>query len=187
MLDFILIPGFFFFFNIYFLTYLFIKLCQVFVAALGIFDLHFGMGDLQLKSCCLQTFQLQHVGLSSTIRGRTQAHPLHWECGILATGPSEKSCSSLFNIILCRNKKNYKRLLILTIFFLINVYFILGFPGGSDSKESTCNVGDLGSIPGSGRYPGEGNGNPLQYSCLRNPMDREAWQATVHGVAKNQT
>ena len=77
--------------------------------------------------------------------------------------------------------------MILTIFFLINVYFILGFPGGSDSKESTCNVGDLGSIPGSGRSPGEGNGNPLQYSGLRNPMDSEAWQATVHGVAKNQT
>ena len=57
-----------------------------------------------------------------------------------------------------------------------------GFPGGSDSKESACNVGDLGSIPGSERSPGEGNGNPLlQYSCLENPMDREAWQATVLG------
>ena len=60
-----------------------------------------------------------------------------------------------------------------------------GFPGGSDSKESACNVGDLGSIPGSGRSPGEGNGNPLQYSCLENPMDRGAWQATVHGVIKS--
>ena len=58
---------------------------------------------------------------------------------------------------------------------------------GSDDKESTCNVGDLGSIPGSGRYPREGNSNPFQYSCLRNPMDRGAWQATVHGVAKGQT
>ena len=46
---------------------------------------------------------------------------------------------------------------------------------------------DLGSIPGSGRYPGEGNGNPLQFSCLENPMDREAWRATVHGIAKSQT
>ena len=62
-----------------------------------------------------------------------------------------------------------------------------GFPGGSDGKESACNVGDLGSIPGSGRSPGEGNGYALQYSCLENPMDREAWWATVHGVAKNQT
>ena len=51
-------------------------------------------------------------------------------------------------------------------------------------KESAYNTGDLGSIPGSGRSPGEGNGNLLQYSCLGNPMDREAWWATVHGVAK---
>ena len=60
-----------------------------------------------------------------------------------------------------------------------------GFPGGSDGKESACNAGDLGSIPGSGRSPGEGNGNPLQYSCLENGMDRGAWWATVHGVAKS--
>ena len=64
-------------------------------------------------------------------------------------------------------------------------YCILGFPGGSDSKESTCNSGDLGLIPGSGRSPGEGNDNPLQYSCLENPKDGGAWQATVHGVAKS--
>ena len=58
-----------------------------------------------------------------------------------------------------------------------------GFPGDSDGKESAGNAGDLGLIPGSGRSPGEGNGNPLQYSCLENPMDRGAWRATVHGVA----
>ena len=52
------------------------------------------------------------------------------------------------------------------------------------SKESACNTGDLGSISGLGRYPGEGNGNPLQYSCLENPMDRGAWWAAVHGVAR---
>ena len=51
----------------------------------------------------------------------------------------------------------------------------LGFPGGSDSKEYACNAGDLGLIPGLGRSPGEGNGSPLQYSCLENPVDREAW------------
>ena len=56
--------------------------------------------------------------------------------------------------------------------------------GSSDCKESACNAGDSGSIPGLGRSPGEGNGNPLQYSCLENPMDREAWQATVHGVTR---
>ena len=60
-------------------------------------------------------------------------------------------------------------------------------PGSSDSKAPAYNEGDLGSIPGLGRPPGEGNGNPLQYSCLENPMDREAWQATVHGVAKSWT
>ena len=58
------------------------------------------------------------------------------------------------------------------------------FPGGLDGKESACNVGDLGSIPGLGRCPGEGHDNPLQYSCLENYMDRGAWQATVHGVAE---
>ena len=64
--------------------------------------------------------------------------------------------------------------------------YIWGFPGGSDGKESACNVGDPGSIPGSGRSPGEGNGRPLQYSCPENPSDREAWRATVHGVAESQ-
>ena len=63
----------------------------------------------------------------------------------------------------------------------------MGFTCGSDSKESACNVGDLGSIPGLGRSSGEGNSNPLQYSCLENPMDRGAWWATVHGVAKSRT
>ena len=62
-----------------------------------------------------------------------------------------------------------------------------GFPHSSVGTESACNAGDLGSIPGSGRSPGEGNGNPLQYSCLENPMDREAWWAIVHGVAKSGT
>ena len=62
-----------------------------------------------------------------------------------------------------------------------------GFPGGSAGKASTCNAGDLGSIPGSGRSPGEGNGNTLQYSCLEKPMDGGACWATVHGVAKSWT
>ena len=62
-----------------------------------------------------------------------------------------------------------------------------GFPDGSEGKESGCNEGDLGLIPGSGRFPGEGNGNPFQCSCLGNPMDRRAWQATVHGLSKTWT
>ena len=62
-----------------------------------------------------------------------------------------------------------------------------GFPDGSEIKMSACNAGDPGLIPGSGRSPEEGDVNPLQYSCLENPMDRGAWQATVHGVSKSQT
>ena len=63
----------------------------------------------------------------------------------------------------------------------------MGFPGGSDDKESACNAGDPGSIPGLGRCPGERQGNPLQYSCLENSTVRGAWWATGHGVAKSQT
>ena len=63
----------------------------------------------------------------------------------------------------------------------------MGFPDSSAGKESACNAGDPGLIPGPGSSPGEGIGYPLQYSCLGNPMDREAWQATVHGAAKSQT
>ena len=64
---------------------------------------------------------------------------------------------------------------------------ICDFPGGSEGKASACNAGDQGSIPGLGRYPGEGNENPFQYSCLENPMDGGAWEAAVHGVAEGRT
>ena len=60
----------------------------------------------------------------------------------------------------------------------------LGFPGDSDGKKSPCNGRDSGSLPGSGRSPGEGNGFPVQYSCLENSMDREAWWTIVHGITK---
>ena len=62
-----------------------------------------------------------------------------------------------------------------------------GFPGGSDDKESTCNAGDPGLIPGSGTSPGEGKGNPVQYSCLENPMNRRAWRTTLRGVTESDT
>ena len=77
----------------------------------------------------------------------------------------------------------YKQLIVLTDKDLLLVN--KGFPGGSDGKESACNVEDPCSIPGSGRSPGEGIGNPFQYSFLENPMDRGAWQATAHG-SQNQ-
>ena len=72
------------------------------------------------------------------------------------------------------------------IYFLkiLSYIYRLGFPGGSNGKESTCNAGDLGSVPGLGRSPREGNDNGLHYSGLENSIDRGAWQATVHGVAK---
>ena len=69
----------------------------------------------------------------------------------------------------------------------VHVFFSVGFPGGLEVKASACNAGHPGSIPGSGRSPGEGNGNPPHCSCLENPMDRGAWWATVHGVAKSWT
>ena len=78
------------------------------------------------------------------------------------------------------------KIIIKTIFLGLNCNLVLG-SGGSDGKESACNAGHQGSIPGSGRSHGEGNGYPLQYSCLENSMDRGAWQATVHRVTKSQT
>ena len=71
----------------------------------------------------------------------------------------------------------------------VNNRFVLLYlhPGGSDGKASACNAEDLGSVPGLGKSPGEGNGNPFQYSCLENSMDGGAWWATVHGVTKSQT
>ena len=71
--------------------------------------------------------------------------------------------------------------------FYFDIFYLLGFPGGSGSKEPDCNAGDLDSVPGSGRFPGEGNGYPLQSSCLENSMDTGAWQATILGVAKSWT
>ena len=66
-------------------------------------------------------------------------------------------------------------------------YVVVGFPGGSESKESACNAGDLGSVPVLGRSPGEGKGYPLQCSCLGNSMDGGAWRATVHQVSESWT
>ena len=72
----------------------------------------------------------------------------------------------------------------LALMHTVMVTLSLGFPGGSDSQESACNAEDLGSTPGSGRSPGEGNGDPPQYSCLENSLDRGAWQARVRGARK---
>ena len=66
----------------------------------------------------------------------------------------------------------------------MDTFQLFGFLSGSEGKDSACSAGDPGSSPGSGRCPREGNGKPLQYFCLENPMDRGAWQATVHGIAR---
>ena len=80
------------------------------------------------------------------------------------------------------------RFLCVFFFFLIDGNLLIGgFPGGSDGKEFVCNAGGPGSIPGLGRSPGEGNGNPFQCSYLGNSIDRGAWQAAVHGVTKSRT
>ena len=73
------------------------------------------------------------------------------------------------------------------LYVFVCIHICVYFPGGSDSKASAYSAGDLGSTPGSGRSPGEGNGNPLQYSCLENPMGGGAWWAIVHGVAESDT
>ena len=77
--------------------------------------------------------------------------------------------------------------LVSRVYKVIWIISDLNFTGGSDNKESVCDEGDSGLIPGLGRFPGEGNGNPLQYSCLENPMDGGAWWATAHGVTKSWT
>ena len=84
----------------------------------------------------------------------------------------------------------YVRLLLHQLYRIaIELYniFICTYRGDSDGKESACNTGDPSAIPGLGRSPGGGHGNALQYPCLENPMDRGAWRATVHGVAKSGT
>ena len=80
-----------------------------------------------------------------------------------------------------------KKACILFIYIHRDRYFYFGFPGGSEGKESAGNEGDLVSIPKSGQSPGEGNENPLQFSCLGSPLDTEAWWTTVHRVTKSQT
>ena len=85
--------------------------------------------------------------------------------------------------------KGQEPVVLTTPFYIfINLYiYAWGFPNGSVGKESTCNAGDVGSIPGLGRSPGEGHGNPLQYSCLENPVYKGAWRATVQRVSKSWT
>ena len=108
---------------------------------------------------------------------RVIAVPASWGCCELENCPARYVLRESWSQQLVRKLKLYKHQALQT----------LGFPHSSVSKESACSAGDPGSIPGLGRSPREGNGNPLQYSCLENSMDRGAWWATAHGVTKSRT
>ena len=123
-------------------------------------------------------FPLQQVrvGPSTCILNRLPGHAdaaspgTPWEDNTLKSGTKIKG---LLEMVFC-----------LFVFKENDRVFILGVPGGSDGKESACNAGNLSSIPGLGRRPAEGNGNPIQYPRLENPMDKGAWRAIVHGDGK---
>ena len=129
-----------------------------------------GLGILQAR--ILEWVAFPFSKRSSQPRNRTQLSRI--EGGFFTNWATRKECH--INKLRVRDK-----------FKLWEGYTMVGFPGDSNGKESACNAGDLGSIPGSGRSPGEGNGSPLQYPCPENPMDRGAWRATVSGAAKSQT
>ena len=110
---------------------------------------------------------------------------MDWEFGISNSmdeqqGPTIQHREPYSNPLLNHNGEEYGK-------EYMCMYMYMGFHGGSDSKESACNAGDLGLIPRSGRSLGEGNVYPLQYNCLENSMDRRAWRATVLRVTKSQT
>ena len=155
--------------------------------------------------CFFVLATMQHVGSQFPDQGLNLC-PLQLKCRVLPTGPPGKfqkgNCLGGMPKILSRlineNKmkkkvtENFPFLSMSHIIQTVRVWralilFISVSPGGSDGKESMGNAGDPGSIPGSGRSPGEENGNPSQYSCLENPMDRGACCATVHWVSKSQT
>ena len=98
--------------------------------------------------------------------------------GIFLLSSPQETCSKAFKSL----KFDYRKASILFLF--VSLYHLNGLPGGSVVKNPPANAGDMGSIPGLGRSLGEGNDNPLQYSCLGNPMDRGAWWTTIHGVTK---
>ena len=105
------------------------------------------------------------------------------------TSSSPVASTSLQSDRLCHKLSHFSSILLRVDVFSLKIIYspIIVFSSGSDSRESACNAGDPGTIPGLGRCPGEGNGYPLQYSCLENSMERGAWWATVHGVAKSRT
>ena len=125
-----------------------------------------------------------------------QSHPFHWmDRKVRVTLQTHVKCSRAFLSLKDYTQQHFQSGDFLwklynhywRVYLLQQLMILLGFPSSSDGKASACNAGDQGSIPGSGRSPGEGNGNPCQYPCLEIPMDRGAWWATVHGVTKSWT
>ena len=109
-------------------------------------------------------------------------------CGILVPPTRDQTCASCIGSLKSSplvHQESPPKYIFLHEFLNILLQ-AMDFPGGSEDKESICNAGDLGLIPVTGRSTGEGNGYPLQYSCLENSMDRGAWWATAHGVSKSQ-
>ena len=182
-----------------------LSLCLVFVSlismCLGLFLLGFILYGTLCNSWTLLTIFFTMLGkFSAIISSKIFSYPFFlfffWDPYSLNVGAfdivpevSEIVLSSFhsFHFILLFRSYFHHFIFQFTDLFFCFRYSVIGFPGGSEVKASACNAGDLGSNPGSGRSPGEGNGNPLQYSCLENPMDSRAWWATVHGVAKSRT
>ena len=108
-------------------------------------------------------------------------------CAPLPSTVSHHLSTSVCALLVFKSEIQQKLYIFLVLILGCISSLFISLCGGSVVKASVCNAGDLGSIPGLGRSPGEGNGNPLQYSCLENPMGGGAWWATVHGVAKSQT
>ena len=161
-------------------------MCQVLVATHRIFDFHCSMWTLSWGIWDLVSSQGMETGppaLGAPSLNHWTTREFPWAILILA--PElwlRQSNQKAETVRLDSKQKRPKYVLSNNI-----ANQLLGFPGISDGKESACNAGDLGLIPAWGRSPGEGNGNPLQYSCLENPMDRGAWQATVYSVAWSWT
>ena len=134
----------------------------------------------QLLFCSFASFRSHPSDLSQNFPPQGEVREGFLGFSIQIWSPARFSDSVVFAFTAANHSLNH---------YLIYVFpwLISGFPGGSEVKAPAGNARDLTSIPGSGRSPGEGNGNPLQCSCLENPMDGAAWWATVHGVTKSQT
>ena len=125
--------------------------------------------------------------LSPTSPGSVESHKFRYSTFLRLTKQSLWNADFLLQTLHNRLCCNYCNNFIFWVRTQVSPFNYMGFPGGSDGKESSRKAGDQGLIPGSRRSPRKGNGYPLQHSCLENSMDRGAWQATVHGVTKSRT